>query len=189
MVYRGTLQELGDSEKIRGEGVIATGNMGIYRERRVKHRLEGWRNYSYIKLSDEKIRNVAVPPMWDDLLREAVGHDVQFSIGGKTSNPGKLHPMMAMRTPEEGLVKPPRSDIAKHTASSVIRAGCMSLILGFFVWLASWLIIGRIIGALIGSSDTGALIGFGVGLLSIPVIFIAYMKGLTGRRGQINALG
>jgi hypothetical protein len=132
---------------------------------------------------------VAVHPEWTDLLREAVGHDVQFSIGGKISNPGKLHPMMAMRTPEAGLVRPRRSDTAKGTASSVIRGGCMSLILGFFVWLASWLIHGRIIGALIGSSDTGALIGFAIGLLSIPVIFIAYMKGLALRRSQINALG
>src|SRR4029079_6011063 len=94
MIYKGILEELGKSETIATDRGFWTHNMGITRYHQRGDSQEGWWRFSYVKMGAEKIRNVMVTPVWEEYLREALGQEVELSIGGKLSNPDKRHTLV-----------------------------------------------------------------------------------------------
>jgi hypothetical protein len=63
-----------------------------------------------------------------------------------------------------------------------------ALLVGGIATLISWLVLGWVIGAVIGSPSTGALIGCFLGLLFIPAIFIKEVRFTYNWTRQCSAL-
>jgi hypothetical protein len=188
MVYKGILHQMGSGESIESDRVIVVHRPGYSRIRKQRVRYDGWMRRSFIRIGDTEIRNVLLRPNWDEYLEEAIGQEVELSVGGPPGQTQSSHPVAALRTPRAGLLKPSNAYLAGGFVRALIMSFVAALLVGGIATLLSWLVLGRVIGAVIGSSSTGALIGFFLGLLFIPAIFIKEVRFTYNWTRQCSAL-
>jgi len=188
MVYKGTLHQIGGGEAIKGD-IIIVDRVWYSKVLTRRVRYDGWIQRSFVRIGDTDIRNALIRPEWDDYLAEAVGQEVEVSVGGPDNSTEGRHPVGALRTPGAGLLRPTTAYLNGAVVRAVFMSALASLLYGVVAILICWLIFGRIIGAVIGSMDTGALIGFALGVLCIPIIFFKQVQFTYNWRRQCTALG
>jgi hypothetical protein len=187
MVYKGTLHQISSGKEIKGDIVIV--HRPWYSKVVTRHvRYDGWIQRSFIRIGDTDIRNALVRPEWDDYLAEAVGQEVEMSVGGPEKSTEGRHPVAALRTPRAGLLRPTTAYLNGAVVGAVFRSALASVLYGLIAILICWLIFGRIIGAAIGSMDTGAVIGLVLGALCIPFIFFKQVQFTYNWKRQCTAL-
>jgi hypothetical protein len=101
---------------------------------------------------------------------------VKMSVSGPPGKVGAPHPVAALRTPRAGLLRPSTAYVTGGAVRGMFGAPVAALLLGGIATLISWLVLGTIIGKVIGSSGTGALIGFFLGLLTVPYILYTQVR-------------
>ena len=175
-VYKGVLHEVSEGDVISSEGTggYYTHNVGITRWHKTGvDPQKGFVRREIVRIGDTRIRNVMLMPLYDVLLREAIGKEVALSIDGGPPDDFKRHTVIAMRTPDAGVRRPPVWAMIFSSFMLVFRFWLTAIVGGFIVTLFTWLVLGRLIGKLIGDSELGALIGFGLG---IPFILFFLLK-------------
>jgi hypothetical protein len=108
-VYEGVLQKISGGKVIssEGRGGYWTHNMGITRYHKTGVDAQaGWTRREFVDIGDTRIRNVMLMPYYDELLQEAVGQEVALSVTGPPENKAGRNTVVAIRTPEGGVVRP-----------------------------------------------------------------------------------
>ena len=176
MVYQGILTKISRGAEIAGEeGVYSTDYAGRlhYSRRRVEG--EGLIERGYLVIGDTKLRNVWLLPRYDMLLEEAVGRTIALSIVGPADKPHSARMVVAMRTPEAGLVK--------FGSWTVMRSSIKALFKYLFAGVVFGLILGLIAGAL-----TSNAVGILVGVVVVLYFLLSVLRNIRKAYGVRNAL-
>ncbi len=169
-VYKGVLHEISDGEKISSEGTggYMTNNMGIARWHKTGvDRHAGFIRREIMRIGDTRIRNVMLMPIFDTLLREATGKEVALSVDGGPPEEFKRHTVLAIRTPDAGVVRPPMGRMIFASIIVWFRFWLTAIVGGFFVTLAAGF-VGALVSKLLGDDNAyGAFVGLAVGGLFV----------------------
>ena len=136
MVIKGTLSEISQGKQIvNKELVVREGFGGVVRGKWRSRPLDGYIRHPSARIGNATVLNLILPWDYDELLMQAVGQEVALSISGQPKG-SQRHIVMAMRTPEAGLV---RKSASKTFLSSIIEVG-INWIAAPFVALAATLV-------------------------------------------------
>jgi hypothetical protein len=118
MIIKGTLSEISQGEKIINEVYREKeGIGGVVQGKWKSLPLNGYIRHRSARIGNETVLNLILPWDYDELLMQAVGQEVALSISGQPKG-SQRHIVMAMRTPEAGLV---RKSSSKAILSSIIE--------------------------------------------------------------------
>jgi hypothetical protein len=68
-----------------------------------KNALGGWTRHAFLEVGGTRVSQVLVRPVHEQLLRSAIGEEVELSL----SRFGRTHRLEALRTAKDGVSKPP----------------------------------------------------------------------------------
>jgi hypothetical protein len=148
-VYEGILEKVSSGEVIStapSRVLVTQGAFGNFRARGTGYqRQAGYTRREFIQVGEQRITYVMLMSYHDALLQEAVGKHVALSID-KT---GPRNTVIAMRTPDAGLVKPEMGKLIRTAIRLVLVTWIVAAIFGTILTL--------ILAAFLGT--TGAVIG------------------------------
>jgi hypothetical protein len=174
-VYKGILHEISDGEKISSEGTggYYTHNMGITRFHKTGVDFQkGFIRRGVVRIGDTRIRNVMLHPEYDTLLNEAIGREVALSIDAGDPDSFKRHTVLALRTPDAGVRRPPLWAMIIGSLAVVFRFWLTAIVGGFFVALLA-AFAGALVSKLLGDDQgIGVFVGLGVGALFVLYFLI-----------------
>ena len=124
-----------------------------------------------VRIGDARIRNVMLAPMFDTLLREAMGKEVALSVDGGPPDEFKRHTVLAIRTPGAGVVRPPLGRMILGSILIWFKFWLTAIVGGFFVTLVA-VFAGGLVSRLLGD-DEGYAYGMFVGL-GLGGLFVLY---------------
>jgi hypothetical protein len=165
-VYKGVLHEISEGEKISSEGTggYYTHRMGITRWHKTGvDQQAGFIRREILAIGDTRIRNVMLMPYFDTLLREAIGKEVALSVDGGPPEEFSRHTVLAIRTPDAGVVRP---SMGKMIFASIVvwfRFWLTAVVGGFLVAVVAGF-AGSLVSKLLGDDNGyGAYVGLALG--------------------------
>ena len=172
-VYKGVLHEISEGEKISSEGTggFYTQNMGIGRWHKTGvDRQAGHIRREVVQIGDTRIRNLMLAPVFDTLLREAIGKEVALSVDGGPPDKFERHTVFAMRTPGAGVVRPPLGLIIFGSIMLCLKFWLAAIVGGIFGTLAAFFVIGQV-STLLGYDE-----GYAPGIVAAVLggLFVIY---------------
>ena len=136
-VYEGILRSISSGQVIStapSRVVVTQGAFGNWRARGTGYqRQAGYTRREFIQIGDTRLTQVMLMPYYDALLEEAVGKQVALSID-KT---GSRNTLIAMRTPDAGLVKPELGKLIVTAIRLVLVTWFVAAIFGTILTLDS----------------------------------------------------
>jgi hypothetical protein len=174
-VYRGVLDEISEGKVIssQGTGLSARWGLGgriIARETGVDAQA-GFTSREFVDVGGQRIRNVMLAPLHDQLLREAVGQEVALSMTGPGPSSPRRHTVIAIRTAREGLVRPGFVRMFAGSGAKIVRGLIIAPFAFLILFAVAW-VAGSIIDALwwVGLA---AAVAAGAWLLFSPFVISA----------------
>jgi hypothetical protein len=194
-VYKGVLHEISEGETISSEGTggYFTHRMGITRFHRTGvDPQKGFIRREIVRIGDTRIRNVMLMPQYDTLLREAMGKPVAISVDGDDPESFKRHTVLAIRTPDAGVRRPPLGAMIVGSLMLLFRFWLTAIVGGFVVTFVA-VFAGVFVSKLLGDDgDIGIVVGVGLGALFVlffllkPFQLIFKTFRLRGARLTLN---
>ena len=171
-VYKGVLHEISEGEKISSEGTggYYTQRMGITRFHKTGvDQQAGFIRREILRIGDTRIREVMLAPIFDRLLREAIGKEVALSVDGDSPEEFKRHTVLAIRTPDAGVVRPPVGRMIFGSIMLVFRFWLTAIVGGFLFTIVALLAMG-LLSNLLGD-DNGYIVYAGFVLAGLFVVY------------------
>ncbi len=172
-VYKGVLHEISEGETISSEGTggYFTHRMGITRFHRTGvDPQKGFIRREIVRIGDTRIRNVMLMPQYDTLLREAMGKPVAISVDGEDPESFERHTVLAIRTPDAGVRRPPLGAMIVGSLMLLFRFWLTAIVGGFVVTFVA-VFAGVFVSKLLGDDgDIGIVVGLGFGSAVRPLL-------------------
>jgi hypothetical protein len=118
-VYKGVLEKMSGGDTIANQGRSRVVWGGYWQEgaRDVQY---GWRQRQFVEIGGRHIRNLVLTPYHDEVLADAIGHEVKIGAHGSLRR-GSRTPVVGVRTPKIGLDKPSIVILAVGTVVGLIK--------------------------------------------------------------------